>query len=49
VREAVSAMFPGVISKEISMSSLAGWAAGRAAADLAELELRPVLPHGRAG
>lgn len=41
-------LFPHVVTRRVSVSNAAGWAAGRTAADLACLDTRPALP-GRAG
>src|SRR5579875_100789 len=47
VDEAVRKMFPKTSTLEFSVTDRAGWAAGRAAADLAELCLSPVLSSAR--
>lgn len=45
VRERMSEYFPNVVTRRISVSSSAGWVAGRAAADLANLDVhRAVRP-----
>jgi len=40
VQERVSELFPLLVSRRVSVSNNAGWAAGRAAADLAVLDVR---------
>jgi hypothetical protein len=47
VDEAVRKMFPETSPLELSVTDRAGWAAGQAAADLAELSLSPVLTRAR--
>ena len=47
VDEAVAKMFPETSKVEFSVTDRAGWAAGRAAADLAELSLSPMLASSR--
>ena len=47
VDEAVAKMFPETSKVEFSVTDRAGWAAGRAAADLAELSLSPRLASAR--
>lgn len=49
VDDKVAELFPGASSMGISTSNGAGWAAGRAAADLALFEVGPLLDHVRAG
>ena len=44
VEDAAAAMFPETYSKGVGVSNLAGWGAGRAAADLALFDVRDVLP-----
>jgi hypothetical protein len=43
VDKAVQKAFPKVVSSEFSVTDYEGWAAGRAAADLADLAMRPKL------
>ena len=40
VQERVSELFPLLVSRRVSVSNNAGWTAGRAAADLAVLDVR---------
>ncbi|MDQ3628734.1 MAG: hypothetical protein M3419_07990 [Actinomycetota bacterium] len=40
VEEACTQMFPRTVAREVSISNGLGWAAGRAAADLALLDAR---------
>ena len=47
VDEAVAKMFPETSKVEFSVTDGAGWAAGRAAADFAELSLSPMLASSR--
>jgi hypothetical protein len=50
LRNAVAAMFPDVIHKQVTVSNLAGWGAGRAAADLALFDIhRALADRERAG
>lgn len=49
VSAARDAAFPGAVSRTVSISSAAGWAAGSAAADLATLPGRAEVPTGSAG
>ena len=46
VEAASAAAFPGAISRSVSISNAAGWAAGAAAADLASLSGRTEMPSG---
>jgi hypothetical protein len=46
VRERVRELFPRLVSRPISVSNAAGWTAGRAAADLAVLDVRRRLGTG---
>jgi hypothetical protein len=48
VRAAEAAAFPHLVSRSVSISNAAGWAAGKAAADLASLSGRTQVPTGRA-
>jgi hypothetical protein len=48
VEAANAAAFPDVVSRSVSISNAAGWAAGAAAADLASLSARTEVPTGRA-
>jgi hypothetical protein len=43
VDEAVHKAFPKLVSSEFSVTDYDGWVAGRAAADLADLAMRPKL------
>ncbi|WP_051342036.1 DUF2786 domain-containing protein [Pseudonocardia spinosispora] len=43
VQERMSEYFPKIVTRRISVSSSAGWVAGRAAADLANLDVRSSL------
>ena len=47
VEAASAAAFPDVMSRSVSVSNAAGWAAGAAAADLASLSGRTEVPTGR--
>jgi hypothetical protein len=47
VRAAEAEAFPHLVSRSVSISNAAGWAAGRAAADLASLSGRSEVPTGR--
>ncbi len=49
VEAASAAAFPGAISRSVSISNAAGWAAGSAAADLASLSGRSEVPTGSSG
>jgi uncharacterized protein DUF2786 len=40
IRDAVTAMYPGTVKRRTSITNRSGWAAGRAAADLASLDVR---------
>ena len=46
VRAAEAEAFPGAVSRPVSISNAAGWAAGAAAADLASLSGRTEVPTG---
>jgi hypothetical protein len=43
VHEAMAAMFPELTQKQFTVSDLAGWGAGRAAADLAQFDVREAI------
>lgn len=43
LRDTVSEMFPDVIHRQVTASNLAGWGAGRAAADLARFDIHTAL------
>jgi hypothetical protein len=43
LRDAVAAMFPDVLHRQVTASNLAGWGAGRAAADLALFDIHTAL------
>jgi len=47
VADAVAELFPQTYSKELGVSNLAGWGAGRAAADLALFDIRDALPEAK--
>jgi hypothetical protein len=47
VAAACDEAFPGAMSRSVSISNAAGWAAGSAAADLASLDGRAEVPAGR--
>jgi hypothetical protein len=49
VEAASAAAFPGAISRSVTISNAAGWAAGAAAADLASLSGRTEMPTGSPG
>lgn len=49
VRAVEAEAFPGAVSRSLSISNAAGWAAGAAAADLASLSGRTEVPTGSAG
>ena len=48
VRAAEAEAFPPLVSRSVSVSNAAGWAAGNAAADLASLSGRTAVPTSRA-
>jgi len=48
VDELFSSMFPSLVSKSVSVSNAAGWGAGRAAADLARLDVFEAVGAGPA-
>jgi hypothetical protein len=39
----MAAMFPELTQKQFTVSDLAGWGAGRAAADLAQFDVREAI------
>ena len=43
LQDAVAAMFPDVLHRQVKASNLAGWGAGRAAADLALFDIHTAL------
>lgn len=47
VADAVAALFPETYNKDVGVSNLAGWGAGRAAADLALFDIRDALPEAK--
>ena len=49
VRAAEAEAFPGVVSRSVTISNAAGWAAGAAAADLASLSGRTEVPTSPGG
>ncbi len=46
VEAASAATFPGAVNRSVTVSNAAGWAAGRAAAELASLSTRAEVPTG---
>jgi hypothetical protein len=46
VEAASAATFPGAVNRSVTVSNAAGWAAGRAAAELASLASRSEVPSG---
>ncbi len=46
VEDAVKQLFPKLVQRQMSITDHAGWAAGTAAADLADIGVRLVLPAG---
>ena len=48
VEAAVREVFPTLVERDIQVSSTAGWAEGRAAADMALLDMRQEVDHGGA-
>jgi hypothetical protein len=48
VAAAAAAAFPGAVSRSVTITNAAGWAAGSAAADLASLSSRTEVPTGSA-
>jgi hypothetical protein len=45
VQERMAEYFPHVTTRSVSISNSAGWTAGRAAADLANLDIRRAVGH----